>query len=113
MKRRCYGPKGENWEETCDVFEPGHTYGFRIHTEAEDYSYPFAELSGRWTVAAHPVGSAFDIEIVAVLKGNALSKWLFATMAKPQFKTILIDLADAWAERMEREARQQGGLTVR
>lgn len=105
MKRRCYGPKGENWEETCDLFEPGHSYGFRIHTEADDYPYPFAELTGRWTVKDHSVGSEFDIEIVATLKGNAASKWLFATMAKPQFKAILIDLADAWADRMEREAK--------
>ncbi len=105
MKRRCYGPKGESWEETCDLFEPGHSYGFRIHTEADDYPYPFAELTGRWTVNEHTVGSEFDIEIVATLKGNAASKWLFATMAKPQFKAIIIDLADAWADRMEREAK--------
>lgn len=105
MTRRCYGPKGENWEETCDLFEPGHAYGFRIHTEAEDYPYPFAELTGRWRVEEHPVGSEFHIDIVATLKGNAFSNWLFATVAKPQFKTILIDLADAWAARMEREAR--------
>lgn len=104
MKRRCYGLKGESWEETCDLYEPGHAYGFRIHTEADDYPYPFAELSGRWTVEERQAGSEFDIEIVALLKGNALSKWLFVAMAKPQFKTILIDLADAWAERMEREA---------
>lgn len=104
MMRRCYGPKGENWQETCDLFVPGHAYGFRIHTEADDYPYPFAELSGRWTVDKHPAGSEFEIEIVAEVKGNALSRWLFATMARPQFKTILIDLADAWAERMVREA---------
>jgi len=35
-------------------------------------------------------------------------------MAKPQFKTILIDLADAWAERMEREAgNEQSTLRLR
>lgn len=107
MKRRCYGRKGENWEETCDLYEPGHAYGFRIHTEADDYPYPFAELSGRWSVEKLPAGSEFKIEIVAVIKGNAMSRWLFATMAKPQFKTILIDLADAWAKRMEREAQKR------
>jgi hypothetical protein len=104
MKRRCYGPRGENWEETCDLYEPGHAYGFRIHTEAEDYPYPFTELSGRWRVQEHLAGSKFDIEIVGLLKGNPMSRWLFARVARPQFKTILIDLADAWAERMEREA---------
>ncbi len=107
MKRRCYGPKGESWEETCDIYQPGYTYGFRIHTEADDYPYPFTKLSGRWTVKEHHVGSEFDIEIVAELKGSVLSKWLFATVARPQFKTILIDLADAWALRMEREAGQR------
>ena len=44
-------------------------------------------------------------KIVAALKGSALSKWFFAKMAKPQFTAILIDLADAWADRMEREAK--------
>lgn len=107
MKRRCYGPKGENWQETCDLYEPGHAYGFRVHTEADDYPYPFKELSGRWSVDKHPTGPEFGIEIVAALQGNALSRWLFATMAGPQFKTILIDLADAWAERMERAAGKQ------
>ncbi len=105
MKRRCYGPKGENWEETCDLFEPGHAYGFRIHTDAKDYPYPFSELSGRWTVEPRQIGSEFNIEIVATLKGNAVARWMLAALSKQQFKTILIDLADAWAERMEREAK--------
>ncbi|WP_299401962.1 SRPBCC family protein [uncultured Roseobacter sp.] len=105
MKRRCYGPKGESWEETCDLFEPGQSYGFVIHTEAEDYPYPFAELSGRWRVEPRQSGSEFDIRIVAKPKGNALARWLFVMMAKQQFKTILIDLADAWAARMENERR--------
>lgn len=104
MMRRCYGPNGENWEETCDLFEPGRAYGFRVHTEAENYPYPFAELSGRWSVEPHPTGAEFSIEITAVLKGNSLSRWLFAAFARPQFKTILIDLADGWAARMERGA---------
>jgi hypothetical protein len=107
MKQRCYGPKGESWQESCDLYDPGHVYGFRVHTEAEDYPYPFAQLSGRWTVKEHPAGSEFDIEIVAEVKGNTLSRRLFATVAKPQFKTILIDLADGWAARMERDAGKE------
>ncbi|MGB0498196.1 MAG: SRPBCC family protein [Rubricella sp.] len=108
MRRRCHGPKGESWEETCDLHEPGRAYGFRVHTEAEDYPYPFETLTGRWSVEKHPGGSLFEIQIVAKPKGNALSRWLFTTLARPRFKTILIDLADAWAERMEREARSAG-----
>ncbi len=104
MTRRCFGPKGESWTETCDHYEPGHSYGFRIHTEAKDYPYPFLKLSGRWSVNQHTAGSEFDIEIVATLKGSTASKWMFAAIAKPQFTVIMIDLADAWAARMEKEA---------
>ena len=105
MKRRCYGPKGESWEETCDLFEPGRSYGFRIHTEAEDYPYPISELSGHWSVRSIASGSEFSIEITARPKGSAIAQFLFTTLARQQFKVILIDLADAWALRMEKEAR--------
>ncbi|MBX2855355.1 MAG: SRPBCC family protein [Rhodobacteraceae bacterium] len=107
MQRRCYGPKGENWKETCDLFETGQSYGFRVHTEADDYPYPFADLSGRWSVQPRQSGSEFDIKITATPKGNALMRWIFTIMAQQQFKTILIDLANAWAERMEKEAKNE------
>lgn len=107
MRRRCFGPKGEHWEETCDVFEPGKSFGFRIHTEADDYPYPIDALTGRWSVRALEDGSEFDIQIVATPKGNAVSKWLFGMMAKTQFKNVLIELADGWAKRMEKEAKHQ------
>ena len=106
MQRRCYGPKGENWLETCNLFESGKSYGFRIHTDAEDYPYLIATLSGRWSVERRAIGSAFDIEIVAKPKGSVLSQWLFVTMAKLQYKTVLVDLADGWAKRMEKEANR-------
>lgn len=105
MKRRCYGPKGENWEETCDFFEPGKSFGFHIHTEADDYPYPLAEVSGRWSVEQRQTGSEFEIQIIATPKGNAAAKLLFGLVAKQQFKAVLIDLANGWAVRMEKEAK--------
>lgn len=105
MKRRCYGPKGEHWTETCDLFEDGHSYGFRIHTDAPDYPYPIEDLKGRWTVKPVEDGAEFSIDITARPKGNILMRLLFLLAAKQQFRTVLIDLADRWSERMEREAR--------
>lgn len=105
MQRRCYGPKGENWLETCDYFEAGRGFGFRIHTEADDYPYPISDLHGEWVVESNGNGSEFAINIEAEPKGNFLVQTLFKTMAKRQFKAVLADLADAWAARMEREAR--------
>ncbi len=105
MQRRCYGPKGENWLETCVLFDEGHAFGFRIHTEADDYPYPISKLHGAWSVVPQENGSTFTIDIEATPKGNLLMRTLFKTAAKRQFKAVLADLADAWADRMEREAR--------
>lgn len=105
MQRRCFGPKGENWTETCDHFEAGRSYGFKIHTEAPDYPYPISDLQGRWSVAPTGPGSEFSIDIQAMPKGGLLSRMLFTALAKRQFKTVLIDLADAWSQRMEQKAR--------
>ncbi len=101
MQRKCYGLKGESWSETCDVYEEGRLFGFRIHTDAPDYPYPFTELSGRWSVIPEQEGSTFSIVIRATLKGNRLMRAVFMNVGTRQFRTILIDLADAWASRME------------
>lgn len=105
MQRRCFGPKGENWLETCDLYEDGRAYGFRIHTEADDYPYPISDLRGEWSVEPDGNGSRFAIRIEAVPKGNLFVQTMFKMAAKRQFKAVLVDLADAWADRMERESR--------
>lgn len=106
MVRRCYGPKGENWTETCDLYEEGRSFGFTIHTDAPDYPYPLSQVQGRWSVVPKGEGARFDIHIRAVPKGGLFSRTLFVLVANRQFKAVLVDLADGWAERMEREARK-------
>lgn len=105
MRRCCVGPKGESWAETCDLYEEGHVFGFTIHTEAPDYPYPLSEVQGRWSVEPKGDGAQFEIHIRAVPKGGVLTRLLFTVIAKRQFKAVLVDLVDAWADRMEREAR--------
>ncbi len=104
LRRRCADPDGKSWTETCDVFEDGKVFGFTVDTDAPDYPYPIAALTGRWSVAPAVAGAVFAIDIVARPKGNAVQRWLFATLARGKFKGVLLDLADAWAARMEREA---------
>ncbi|MEO1247563.1 MAG: SRPBCC family protein [Pseudomonadota bacterium] len=105
MQRRCYGRKGESWAETCDLFEDGRSFGFKVHTEAPDYPYPISGLEGRWSVEPKGAGAEFSIDIEAKPKGGFVSRTLFSSMAKRQFKAVLIDLADAWSRKMEREAQ--------
>jgi ribosome-associated toxin RatA of RatAB toxin-antitoxin module len=105
MLRSCYGVKGENWTETCDTFEDGKSYGFKVHTDAPDYPYPFENLQGHWSVAPLECGAEFAINITAKPKGNFLTRTLFMTIARLRSKAVLIDLADAWSDRMERETK--------
>ncbi|MDU8941873.1 SRPBCC family protein [Ovoidimarina sediminis] len=113
MRRRCFGPKGENWQETCDLYEEGRAFGFRVHTEAADYPYPIADLHGVWSVEEEDGGAAFTIHIEAVPKGSVLTRALFRLAARRQFRAVLADLAEAWAARDgARGARLAGGVRV-
>jgi hypothetical protein len=105
MTRRCFGPRGENWTETCNHYEPGRSYGFKVHTEAPDYPYPLSDLQGRWSVIPKKSGSEFSIDIEAKPKGGFITRTLFSSVAKRKFKSVLMELAEAWAERMERDAK--------
>lgn len=102
MERRCYGPKGENWRETCDLFEEGKIFGFKVHTEADDYPYPISDLQGRWSVKSSGSGSEFTIDIEALPKGSLITRAIFIFAAERQFTGVLADLANAWSDRMER-----------
>lgn len=104
MVRRCFGLKGENWTETCSGYEDENYFSFWVHTEAHDYPYPFQELQGRWSVKNLGDRAKFSIDITAKPKGHWLARSAVILGAKLQFKNVLIDLADAWAYRMEKSA---------
>ena len=106
MERRCYGPKAENWRETCCHFDDGRSFGFRVHTEAPDYPYPIAELNGLWAVEPTDAGSEFSIQIKATPKGGFFTRALFSLIAGGKFKAVLVDLAEAWAARMETPSQE-------
>ncbi len=104
MIRRCEGPKAESWTEVCDGYEDGKSYSFRINTEAKDYPYPFAKLHGTWLLEQGVDAPVFSIKIKVTPKGGALAAITMFTLSKASFHGILIDLGEAWAARMEKEA---------
>ncbi|MBV1911806.1 MAG: hypothetical protein KUG78_21110 [Kangiellaceae bacterium] len=107
MVRRCYGPKGENWLETCNEYSEGQSYSFDIHTEAADYPYPFSKLKGVWSVkslTSQTQGanqSEFSIFIEVTPKGGYITKHLFYLASKRKFTGVLVELANAWCKKME------------
>lgn len=103
MQRRCAGPKGESWGETCDHFVEGQSFGFRVHTDAPDYPYPFAAIHGEWRIVDLDDGAGFEIEIHITPKGSWFSKLMIRLVAVPKFKSVLLTLGQGWAARMEQD----------
>lgn len=48
LTRTCTNRKGEQWGETCTLWEPGHRY--EVAVETTDYPYPLTEMRGAWFV---------------------------------------------------------------
>lgn len=103
-RRKCYGPKGESWTETCDLYQDGKVFGFKVQTDAADYPYPFKKVQGRWSVASKGPGAEFTV-VIKVEPKNGYTALMMQLVGFRNIRALMINLADRWAERMEREER--------
>jgi hypothetical protein len=102
-ERRCFDNDGRSWNETCTLWDEGRAFAFRVHTEAPDYPYPIAQLSGEWSLS--PVAGATQIRMrfKVTAKSGLLNSLLFRLMAAP-FSTISDRLLVRWIAIMEGRA---------
>ena len=100
MVRRCTDTKGNDWQETCTAWIEGESYSFRVHTEAEDYPYPIAGLSGTWSVESSEFGSVVKMHFIVSSKPGFLNLLVFKMMAMP-FVKICHRLLVKWTAKME------------
>ncbi len=105
MIRRCSDTAGRSWRETCTLWEDGRAFAFRVHTEAEDYPYPIAELAGAWSLTPGTGSTRITMRFDIRAKPGLVNRALFALMAAP-FARICDRLLRRWVSRMEGEARQ-------
>ncbi len=103
-RRKCYGPKGESWSETCDLYKDREVFGFNVHTEAADYPYPFRKVRGRWSLEQTSKGTGFTVAIFVEPK-NSFTSLMMRLVGFRNVRALMINLADRWADRMEREDR--------
>ena len=101
MIRQCSDNDGKSWRETCTLWDEGRAFAFRVHTEAADYPYPIAELTGTWSLAPVEHGRTeirMDFEIRA--RPGIVNRMLFLMMAVP-FAKICDRLLRRWVEIMD------------
>jgi hypothetical protein len=81
--RECSDTRGNHWKETCTRWQEGEGFAFRVHTDAQDYPYPIAELSGDWSVTDHGQVRQIKMTFQAKAKSGLLNKLAFRLIATP------------------------------
>ncbi len=118
MVRRCWDTNGKSWSETCTIWEEGRAFSFRVHTDAKDYPYPIAKLSGDWALSREAEGTRIQLTFRITGKSGFGNRMLLKAMVIP-FSTICDRLLSNWIAVMEGTAvaspsalTEQGGAQV-
>ncbi|MEX3008492.1 SRPBCC family protein [Hoeflea sp. TYP-13] len=102
-ERRCTDTNGRSWNETCTLWEEGRAFAFRVHTEAADYPYPIAQLTGTWSLAPVPGGTQITMVFKVTARSGLLNGLMFRFMAAP-FSKVCDRLLVNWIAVMEGSA---------
>lgn len=100
MIRRCRDNDGKAWTETCTLWDEGHAFAFRVHTEAADYPYPIAGLAGTWSLTSDGPGTRITMTFDIQAKPGLVNGLLFRLTAAP-FAKICDRLLHKWVRIMD------------
>lgn len=92
LTRTCANRQGEEWHETCTVWDEGRQYDVAVDTS--DYPYPLAEMRGSWwTSATTPatVGMDFRYRPQPGCRGR-----VFAAAMQAGFPVVLRRIIRGW-----------------
>ena len=97
LTRTCANRRGDEWNETCTVWDKGHQYDIAVDTS--DYPYPLIEMRGSWSTAAtEPVilGMDFRYRSLPGIRGR-----LFAAAMQAAFPVMLGRIIRGWRQAAE------------
>ncbi|MCP4327376.1 MAG: SRPBCC family protein [Alphaproteobacteria bacterium] len=100
MVRQCTDTAGRSWRETCSRWEEGQGFAFRVHTEAADYPYPIARMTGEWTLSPTKRGTRISMTFGIQAKSGFTGRLIFNVMAA-SFPRICDRLLRNWTRVME------------
>jgi len=101
LKRVCSDPRGNSWEETCTIWEPGKQFGFEVNTQKEDYKLPFKSLSAIWKIDSISTNKTkITIDMSYEFK-NPFLGGLFLNLGEKQAEIDSNYLLDNWQKMAE------------
>lgn len=104
MVRVCSNNGGEEWSETCTVWEEGER--FEVNVRTESYPYPLAVMRGSWwvrpqTPGTSVVGMDFRYQPLVGFKGR-----VFAALLQAGFPLVLHRILRGWEQETERRSTE-------
>ena len=110
MVRVCSNNGGEEWSETCTVWDEGER--FEVNVRTERCPYPLAVMRGSWWV--HPetpgtslVGMDFWYQPLTGLKGR-----VFAAVIQAGFPLVLGRIVRGWEHEIEHRSTRPESTTL-
>ena len=100
LTRTCANRGGEEWSETCTVWDEGHQYDIAVDTSS--YPYPLAEMRGSWSTGATSptvVSMDFRDRPRAGIRGR-----LFAAAMQAAFPVVLGRILRGWRRAASEQA---------
>lgn len=100
--RTCANRSGQQWSETCTLWDEGERFEFNVHTD--DYPYPLAVMRGAWWVRpeslnASLIGMDFRYQPRQGIRGA-----VFAAAMQAAFPLVLRRILRGWRAEMSRRS---------
>ena len=104
MVRVCSNNAGEEWSETCTVWDDGDR--FEVNVRTDSYPYPLAVMRGSWWVRPDTrdnsvVGMDFRYQPLPGIKGR-----VFAALMQAGFPVVLRRILRGWEHEIEHRSTQ-------
>jgi hypothetical protein len=103
LQRSCANRKGEEWQETCTLWEEGHRYEVAVDTAA--YPYPLAVMRGSWSVEPDQPGKVRLVMHFRFQPRPGLRGRLFAALMHAAFPVVLRRIVRGWQPEIARRSR--------
>ena len=98
LTRTCSNRAGEEWHETCTLWDPGRRFAIEVDTSR--YPYPLQAMLGEWSVRPCAGGSEVSMRF-AYRSTRGLRAGAFALVMQAAFPLVLRRILGGW----RREAR--------
>ncbi|WP_458187965.1 SRPBCC family protein [Haladaptatus sp. NG-WS-4] len=102
MRRRCWDGRGNRWDETCVLWEPGRRYSFAVDTDGSENSIHrlFDRFLGTFEVSTRPDATVLAVEFELRPKYGPLGVVMFRAM-RPRMCRVIARMVDEWATAIE------------